>query len=153
MDLKNNKFSEYNSIIKEYEMMYREAVKALGINDSAFWILYTLRDEGEGITQKDIVNINYLPPQTINSELKKLEKDGYIKLISGTDKRTKQVYLTEKGSALSERTAGKMMDIEKRAMNFLSEQELSEFLRILRKYIIHLQQLLDEMKNKEKFNE
>lgn len=145
MELNHKRFSEYNSIIKEYDKMYRDAIKILGLNDSSFWILYTLRDDGEGITQREIVNRNFLPPQTINSELKRLEKDGLVELVSGTDKRTKQVYLTQKGIELSTHTADKMMDIEGQAMDFLSEQEQLDFLRIFRKYIVHLQQLLDKM--------
>lgn len=145
MELNHKRFSEYNSIIKEYDKMYRDAIKILGLNDSSFWILYTLRDDGEGITQREIVNRNFLPPQTINSELKRLEKDGLVELVSGTDKRTKQVYLTQKGIELSTHTADKMMDIEGQAMDFLSEQEQLDFLRIFRKYIVRLQQLLDKM--------
>ena len=145
MELNHKRFSEYNSIIKEYDKMYRDAIKILGLNDSSFWILYTLRDDGEGITQREIVNRNFLPPQTINSELKRLEKDGLVELVSGTDKRTKQVYLTQKGIELSTHTADRMMDIEGQAMDFLSEQEQLDFLRIFRKYIVRLQQLLDKM--------
>lgn len=145
MELNHKRFSEYNSIIKEYDKMYRDAIKILGLNDSSFWNLYTLRDDGEGITQREIVNRNFLPPQTINSELKRLEKDGLVELVSGTDKRTKQVYLTQKGIELSTHTADKMMDIEGQAMDFLSEQEQLDFLRIFRKYIVRLQQLLDKM--------
>ena len=48
MKINNKRFSEYNSIIKEYDQMYRDAIKTLGLNDSSFWILYTLRDDGGG---------------------------------------------------------------------------------------------------------
>lgn len=151
MKINNKRFSEYNSIIKEYDKMYRDAIKTLGLNDSSFWILYTLRDDGGGgITQKEIVNRNFLPPQTINSELKRLEKDVVVELVSGIDKRTKKVYLTQKGIELTTKTADKMMAIERRAMDILSEQEQLDFLKIFRKYISYLRQLLDEM---EKYDE
>lgn len=103
-----------------------------------------------GITQKEIVNRNFLPPQTINSELKRLEKDVVVELVSGIDKRTKKVYLTQKGIELTTKTADKMMAIERRAMDILSEQEQLDFLKIFRKYISYLRQLLDEM---EKYDE
>lgn len=140
-------FSEYNSIIKEYDSLYKEAIKKLGLNDSSFWILYTLRDEGQGITQRDIVDKNFLPPQTINSELKKLEREGYVELISGKDKRTKQVYLTKNGVELSKRTVEKIMSIEEKTMKFLQEEELEEFLRIFRKYILYLKKNLDNIES------
>ena len=36
----NKKLSEYNSIIKENEGIYRRVAKKNGLSDSAFWILY-----------------------------------------------------------------------------------------------------------------
>lgn len=62
---------EYNAIVKETNGMYRDIVKSLGLSDSVFWILYTLRESNEIILQRDIVRANSFPPQTINSALKK----------------------------------------------------------------------------------
>ena len=130
MKLSQKNFSEYNSIVKEYNKIYRDAIKTLGLNDSSFWILYTLWGNSEGITEKEIIERNFLPPQTINTELKKLERSGFVKLVNEANKRTKKVYLTTEGIKLSRHTVDRIMDLEEHAMNFLSEQEQLEFLRI-----------------------
>lgn len=146
MESKRQWITEYNSIMREYDKMYRDAVKALGLNESSSWILYTIRDGGEGITQSELVNRIFWPPQTINSELKKLEKGGFVQLLAGADKRKKQVYLTDKGKELSARTADKIIAAEMNAMDFLSEQEMAEFLRLFRKYISCLGNQLEKLK-------
>ncbi|MGF7143870.1 DNA-binding MarR family transcriptional regulator [Anaerotaenia torta] len=126
--------SNYNGIIKENEQLYRNVTKALGLSDSAFWILYALRETEGGITQKDIINANYLPPQTINSALKKLEAEGFVELCTVSDKRKKQVRLTEKGEQLAAQTADRVLTIEMETMGSLTPQEQEEFLGLFRKY-------------------
>lgn len=55
--------------------MYRDAVKSFGISESTFGILYAIRNSSVGLTQREIIQHNFLPPQTINSALKKMEAD------------------------------------------------------------------------------
>lgn len=143
MKLANNWLSEYNSLFKANDKMYRDAVKSFGISESTFWILYAIRNASEGITQREIIGQSFLPPQTVNSALKKMEADGYVELRIGTDRRTKQVILTEKGEALSAKTADRLLAIEVQASEQLTEEEKSEFLRILGKYISSVQDMLD----------
>lgn len=130
----NRQLSEYNGIIKETDKIYRDTIKALGLTDSTFWILYTLYETDCEITQRDIVNANYFPPQTINSALKKLEIMGYAELHSDCDKRKKLVKLTEKGRALAMHTVGRVMAIETKTMESLTPQEQDAFLGVFRKY-------------------
>lgn len=126
--------SDYNGIIKENDQLYRKVTKTLGLSDSAFWILYALRETEGRRTEKDIVSVSLLPPQTINSALKKLEAEGYVTLLSGSDKRKKEVLLTEKGKALAAQTADRVIAIELETMGSLTAQEQDAFLGLLRKY-------------------
>ncbi|MDF2653897.1 MAG: winged helix-turn-helix transcriptional regulator [Bacillota bacterium] len=126
--------TDYNSIIKENDKLYREAAKALGLADCAFWILYAMREASGSITQRDMVNMNYFPPQTINSALKKLETEGYVELRTISDKRKKQVYLTPDGEQLAIHTADRVIAIEMETMASLTPQEQQAFLSVFRKY-------------------
>jgi len=144
MNITNTWLSEYNSLFKANDKMYRDAVKSFGISESTFWILYAIRNTSEGITQREIIQHSFLPPQTINSALKKMEADGYVELRTGTDRRTKQVFLTEKGEALSAKTADCLLTIEVQASEKLTTEEKSEFLRILDKYISTVQGMLND---------
>ena len=70
--------SDYNSLIKENDSIYRAAAKSSGISEAAFWILYMIRESGEDFTQNRICSEIHIPKQTVNSALSSLIKDGYI---------------------------------------------------------------------------
>jgi len=146
--------SEYNTLIKENDELYRNVAKALGFSDCAFWILYTLRECGTPVTQREIISEIYLPKQTINSALKKLESGGYIELLTGTDKRSKLVCLTEKGCILAEKTVDCVIAAELKAFDELAEEEGRTFINLFQKFngllkkdMKHLKGIENENKN------
>lgn len=127
----------YNRVLKENNDIYREAVKALGLHDGAFWILYALRADGvDGaeLTQKEICDILCLPKQTTNSALKKLEAAGYLELRAGKDRRRKYVRLTQVGQTLAQRTADRLIAAENRSISRLTEEERDAMIGVLRKF-------------------
>ena len=93
---------EYNTIFKENNELYRGVAKALGLRNKPF-DLYALRDSDRSATQREVCSMLYEPKQTVNSALKKLESEGYIELIPGTDRRGQLIKLTEKGMDLAGR--------------------------------------------------
>ena len=48
---------KYNRIYKENNDLYRGVAKTLGVSDSVFWILYSLRERSGGATQSEICNM------------------------------------------------------------------------------------------------
>ena len=84
--------SEYNHVYKENTAIYRDLSVRMGMTESTFWILYTLRVEEAPVTQSDMCAILGYPKQTVNSALKKLEQEGLLTLsggreTGGTDRR------------------------------------------------------------------
>lgn len=126
--------SKLNNIFRENDEIYRHAAKKSGLSDCAFWILYTLRDEGNITTQSQICSAIYLPKQTVNSAMKKLENSGYIQLLNTNDRRSKQVSLTPKGVALAEKTVDRVIFRETDALSGMTPDEKEAFLRLFRKY-------------------
>lgn len=145
-----NALSSYNAVIKETNGMYRDIAKSLGVSDSTFWILYVLRESDKKMMQRDIVNANSFPPQTINSALKKMESDGLVELIEAEDKRKKQVLLTDKGVKLAERTVDKVAVLEIEAMGRLSAAERTAFIELFRKYTDFLKANLQNISEERK---
>ena len=127
--------SRFNRIIKESNDVYREAAKAVGLPDCAFWLLYALRECGEGMTQSALCDALYQPKQTVNSAIKKLENEGYLYLCPGPDKRSKLVCLTEQGERLAQNKIDSLLAAEVRALDSLSEQEQETFLTLFHRYI------------------
>lgn len=124
---------QYNSLIKENDELYRDVARSLGLPDCAFWILYFIRENPMPLTQRQICSYLYLPKQTVNSALKKLENEGYIQL-TASGHRSKQILLTEKGTALATQTVDLVIDRELTALAALSPKEQADFLRLFEKY-------------------
>lgn len=83
--------------------------------------------------------------QTINTALKKMEEDGLICFERSTQNRKKkQIFLTEEGTALAQKTVIPFMEMEKRAFGSLDDKERKEFLRLTQK---HLDLLQEELKS------
>ncbi len=140
--------SKYNGLLKENDELYRNAAKAMALSDCTFWILYSLRDSGTEITQSDLGTTLYLPKQTINSALKKLESDGFIELLAGNDRRSKRIRLTEKGTLLAEQTADHVISAELEALNGLTNRERETFIDLFQKYTVLLKQNMQQLISK-----
>lgn len=128
------KLSEYNGIWKENEEIYRGAAKRLGLSEGTFWILYTLCEAGRGMTQSEVCAAMHEPKQTVNSALKKLERDGIIELLEMKDKRSKRLHLTEKGEGLARETVDKVIVAEQRALADMKEEEVDAFFELFRTF-------------------
>ncbi|MCD7872363.1 MAG: winged helix-turn-helix transcriptional regulator [Clostridiales bacterium] len=130
----SKKNSEFNKIIKENDELYHEAAKKFGLPDCAFWIIYSLRDCDSYLTQSEVCNIIYQPKQTVNSALKKLEREGYIEFESASTRRSKYIRLTPLGIAFSRKTIDRVIALEQKALSGLSEAEQNAFMELFRKY-------------------
>lgn len=131
------KIFEYNSLLREMDDIYGEAVKGTGLSESAFWILYTLRaDSADGVelTQSHICRVMYQPKQTVNTALKKLEAQGLLSLSPGSDRRAKYVRLTGQGVALAEQTVDRIIAGEEQAFAQMTAKEREELFRLMREF-------------------
>lgn len=131
----NKSLEKFNRTMKDSDRFYRRAAKYFGISDCVMWILYTMRESDKPLTQKDIVDTVYIPPQTINSALKKLESDGYASLSNDIDRRSKHVYLTAKGESLAQNTVDRLISAETAAMTELTADEQELFISLFSRYV------------------
>ena len=130
----SKKMLELNEIMKETDDLYRNLAKKFKMSDCMIWILYILREDDRSVTQSDICNMMYMPKQTVNSSLKKMESEGYIELLSINDKRSKQVCLTEKGVDLANNTVDIIISKENNALSKMDKEEQALFINLFKKY-------------------
>ena len=79
-----------------------------------------------------------LPRQTVNSALKKLEKDGYLTLQRIEGKISKSIHLTKQGQAFVQKYIVPVMGAEERACELFSDEEKELFLKIFRTLVDRL---------------
>ncbi len=125
---------ELNQLLKKMDSIYTKLAKSSGISDTAFWIIYTIKNEKETYKQKDLCNMWCYSKQTINSSLKKLEEQNIIQLISVPgNKKDKKVILTEYGKQIAKELIEPVKEIEKKSLGNIKERR--EFLNLFKKYI------------------
>ena len=122
----------YNQILKECDTIYHEAAVRAGVSDCAFWILYALQDSDHTLTQSEIGNNASMPRQTVNSALKKLEKDGFLTLRKIEGKMGKSIHLTRRGEQFVRQHILPVAAAEERACAQFSEEEQRAFLATFR---------------------
>lgn len=130
--------TEYNQLLKECDTIYHSAAIRLGLSDCAFWILYTLQEEGKTVKQSDICDNASMPKQTVNSALKKLEKDGYLSLRRIDGKMGKSIHLTEKGFQFVDKKIKPIMLAEEKACSLFTEEEKGMFLKVFHSLVQRL---------------
>lgn len=117
-------FKEGNNIYKKNCAVYYKLASHYGLTETMFDILYFVRENKAGYTQAQICENLYLRKQTVNSALKKLEKEGYIYLAKDAGNgKNKTIHFTEKGEELARNTIDQVYEVEKRAFERLSPEE------------------------------
>ena len=127
---------ELNRMYKECNEFYHALAKHFGLSDSAFWILYTLREEGRPLSATDLGGALFLSKQTIHSGVRSLEERGLLKLRSSSeDKRNKEICLTEKGEAFSQESVDQVVAFEEKAFLDLGAGERLSRIQAERPYL------------------
>lgn len=125
-----------NEMYKESDGLYHSLARHYGLSDCAFWILYSLREEGRPLTQTDLCNALHTSKQTVHSALKNLETAGYIRLCSTPDdRRNKQIHLTDGGDLFLRSSIDLVFEIERRAFLRLRPQESQQLLALQQKHL------------------
>ena len=131
----------YNQLIKEMDDLYRVYAKNCNLSETAFWILYCIRErEKEAFTQREICDY------WLNSALKNMTEEGLLILRTEEDNRkNKRIYLTEKGKETVERIVVPLMDAERRALAAIGEQEAEIFLKTMKKHTEFFREEIEEL--------
>lgn len=128
------KLEAFNRLYREMDQIYHGLAVSGGMSDSAFIILYTIAELGEGCLQKDIAAWCSLSRQTVNSSVQKLKAQGFLTLDSGRG-REKGVFLTEEGRSLLESKIFPVMEMESEVFEEMPPEESQKLLELMEKYV------------------
>lgn len=130
----------------ELDDLYSDYAKRSGLPDCAFWIFYTLYENSDAYTQKDLSEKWSLSRQTVNSALKKLESERLVELVPlPGQKKNKQIVLTEAGYTLAQKIAVPVIEAEKNAFGNLNTKEQEMLLHFTQKYLRLLRAEINEI--------
>ncbi len=142
---------EVNNVYKKNCEVYYKLASHFGMTETMFDILYFVRENDGGYTQAQLCDSLYLRKQTVNSALKKLEKDGVIYLSQDSgNKKNKTIHYTEKGKELARQIVDPIFELEKRAFERLTPQEREGVLYYGRRHIDVLEDETKKLLEKDK---
>ena len=125
-------FKQINNV---YEKEFNNRLRTLGITASQCAVLDYLFDcEKEEVTQRDIEKGLNLRNPTVTGLLKRLDEKGYILSVpSNTDKRCKNIYLTEKAYDIQRR-----MKLDKMLTIGMNKKEIEALEKMLNKVLYNI---------------
>ena len=133
----------YAYLSAEITSLYHEAAVKMGISDTVLNILYVLCEKEGQCLQSDIFRLTGISRQTINSAIRKLERDGLAYLEQGEGRNT-MVCLTEKGRDFSTRKILPLFQIEDKIWGEWTADEQEKYIQLTQTYRNSLKKYLRE---------
>lgn len=143
-----DKMHRANYLFNDLEMLYHQAARKLGVTDSVLCVLYVIHEKGEPCLLHDVCMESGISKQTINSAIRKMEKEGILYLESCKGK-AKQICLTDKGRIYVKETAARVFGAECDAFADWSEEEIEQYLYLIEKYNASFRKQIEMMKERE----
>lgn len=112
-----------NKIDELYERVQRKA----GAKGNTVWVLYAL-DDGKPHSQKQIYEEWLIPKTTLNTIVKELESDGYVRLeIIPGQRREMNIYLTEAGKKYARQVLDSFYQAEEEAFGQIENARMLSY--------------------------
>jgi MarR family transcriptional regulator, transcriptional regulator for hemolysin len=108
-------------------------LKPLGITRSQWWVLSQVdRDTGGGFSQIQLARLLDVGKVTLGGLIDRLEANGLVtRLPDAVDRRAKRVKLSRKGRKLLERIEHVSLEVNRRIMEGISQEEEDQLISIL----------------------
>ena len=130
----NKKVKQLNSLLSEVDNLYQALLMSKNISDSEFMVMVAILTLGEGCLQKEIARNSHVSKKTINSAIKKLQKEGYIELKAGKYPNL-HIYLTDKGNLHIQENILPIIEVESKVLNDIPSGEFDNLITNYKKYI------------------
>lgn len=134
-----------NRLLSQINQAYQEAARKLRISDSEMQILYSICDAGGACPLSHVIRQSGLPKQTVNSALRKMEADGTL-LLENLDGRSKEIRLTQKGSARARATVGQLMRMESEILAQWPPEQTQAYLGMVERYLSDFKDRIPDLK-------
>lgn len=121
-----------NCLAREPDSVHQAALKT-GMSDSVMFMMYIVYQGGGRCPLHDIRKNTGISKQTLNSALRKPEKDGII-FLEQSGGKTKTVCFTVKGRDYAANTVGRLFDAECNMFMHWTQEEIDSYMHLTAKY-------------------
>ncbi len=141
-----NKLKQLNSMLSEIDNIYQSLLKAHDVSESEYVVMFAINELGEGCSQKDISENGYASKKTINTAIKKFEKDGILNL-KPAKYPSMQIFLTEKGKKFMQENIIPILKIENGVLDNVSDNEFEILANCCRKHLSNFREHVEKFIN------
>ena len=138
----DNKLRHINGMLSEISSIYEKLLSSKNVPEGVFIVMSSILDLGEGCLQKEISEMSYLNKKTVNSTIKKLQKEEYINLVAGKYPNM-HIYLTQKGKDYMRENIIPIIEVESKALELMPSNEFATLVESYRKYIDNFREHVD----------
>ncbi len=128
------KFKELNAVMNAIDALYHKAATKLGISDTESTVLYMLYEQGGECSQRDFYAESGVSRSTINTAIKRMEREGMIGL-KAKDGRSTWIFLTEKGKEKAANTVERIIALENSIFDSWTEEDRMTAIRLNRDFL------------------
>ena len=120
-----------------YEKDLNERLRTIGITASQCAVLdYLFHTSREEVSQRDVERALNLKNPTVTGLLKRLDEKGYILCVpNATDKRKKNIYLTEKAYDIQRRMENDRRKLDRELTRGMTKREVAALRKNLEKLL------------------
>ncbi len=140
----NKIYTAINKLMKinrQHKRLIDSQVTEIGIHRTQHRILMYLARNGNLPSQKQLADYFEVTPAAITGSLQKLEADGYIQRKLGADNRYNEVFITDAGKEIVERTRKLFAKVDNILFDGFSKDELAVFCQGLDRVINNLKEV------------
>ena len=146
----DNKLRHINSMLSELSNIYEKLLSTKNVPEGVFIVMSSILDLGEGCLQKEISEMSYLNKKTVNSTIKKLQKEEFIELRAGKYPNM-HIYLTSKGQDYMNSKIIPIIELEKNVLKYMPEREFEVLVDSYKKYIDNFREHVEEFSSNNGF--
>lgn len=123
-----------------YEKDLNERLRTIGITASQCAVLdYLFHTSKEEVSQRDVERALNLKNPTVTGLLKRLDEKGYILCVpNATDKRKKNIYLTEKAYDIQRRMENDRRKLDRELTRGMTKREVAALRKNLEKLLYNI---------------
>ena len=135
--MNEEKIASAVSIMIQTDRMHKHLldskVSKIGLHRTQHRVLMHIARKDKLLSQKSIAEHMGLTPAAITGVLKRLESDGYIKRIVGSDNRYNEVVITDLGKKIVEDSYRLFSEVDASLFDGFTESELDGYISCLQK--------------------
>lgn len=138
------KIHRINYLMAEVNAIYHQAAIKPGMPDSVMCVLYAIYDGDGSCPLSEIYRQSGISKQTVNSAIRRLERDGIL-FLRQSKGRCKTVFLTDEGGQYVNEMILPLCRAEARAIEGWTDGEIGTYIALTEKYAAAFQAQIESL--------